>query len=100
MTVQSKSLLREKIIDCLKAEEEIERIVFFGSFMSADEPHDIDVAIFQDSNYSYLDLAMKYRRLTREVAKEISLDILPLKSGGSEFAFLSEIEKGVVVYER
>ena len=100
MTVQSKSLLKEKIIDCLKAEEEIERIVFFGSFMFAVDPHDIDVAIFQDSNQSYLDLAMKYRRLTRDVAKEIPLDIIPLKSGISEFAFLNEIEKGVVVYER
>ena len=100
MIDQSKSLLKEKIIDCLKAEEEIERIVFFGSFMFADEPHDIDVAIFQDSNQSYLDLAMKYRRLTRDVAKEIPLDIIPLKSGISEFAFLNEIEKGVVVYER
>ena len=100
MTVQSKGLLKEKIIDCLKAEEEIERIVFFGSFMFADEPHDIDVAIFQDSDHSYLDLAMKYRRLTRDVAKEIPLDIIPLKSDGPDFAFLSEIEKGVVVYER
>ena len=100
MTVQSKNLLKDKIIDCLKAEEEIERIIFFGSFVFADNPHDIDVAIFQDSNNSYLDLAMKYRRLTREVAKEIPLDIIPLKSDGPDFAFLSEIEKGVVVYER
>ncbi|MBX2818692.1 MAG: nucleotidyltransferase domain-containing protein [Rhodothermaceae bacterium] len=100
MTVQSKSLLKDKIIDCLKAEEEIERIVFFGSFMVADEPHDIDVAIFQDSNHSYLDLAMKYRKLTREVSKEIPLDIIPLKSDTPDFAFLTEIEKGVVVYER
>jgi len=57
------------------------------------------VAIFQNSTEIYLKLAMKYRRLTREIAKIIPIDIFPLKDISSGI-FLNEIITGEVIYER
>jgi hypothetical protein len=65
-----------------------------------DDPHDLDVAVFQDSNEKYLPLAMKYRRKIRDVARIIPVDILPLKDGVEGDMFLDEVELGEVIYER
>lgn len=100
MTSESKEDLKHYIIDSLKSETEIQRIVLFGSFTSSDNPNDIDIAVFQDSDDDYLRLAMKYRRLTRHIARQIPLDIIPLKIGGFSSPFLEEIERGETVYER
>lgn len=100
MTIENKDELKQNIIDSLSSEAEIEKIVIFGSFIHSDAPNDIDVAIFQNSNDDYLKLAMKYRRLTRNIARQIPLDIIPLKSDHAPSAFLEEIESGEIVYER
>jgi len=99
-TEQQKQLLRERLVNALKTENEVCRIVIFGSFLSSHDPHDIDVAIFQDSNEKYLPLAMKYRRKTRDIARSIPLDILPLKAGVQGEVFIDEIERGEIIYER
>ena len=100
MTNNNKETLKHHIVDSLKSETEIQRIVLFGSFTSSDNPHDIDIAIFQNSDEDYLRLAMKYRRLTRDISRQIPLDIIPLKAGSISCAFLEEIERGEIVYER
>jgi hypothetical protein len=43
---------------------------------------------------------MKYRRKTRDIARRIALDILPLKAGVQGEVFIDEIERGEVIYER
>ena len=88
------------MIKSLGSQKEIDKIVLFGSFIESDSPNDIDVAIFQDSNEMYLSLAMKYRKLTRKIAKMIPLDIIPIKSNAKDNSFLSEIECGELIYER
>ena len=100
MTTESKAKLKQRIINSLKSEKEIRKIVLFGSFLTSDTPHDVDVAIFQDSDENYLNLAMKYRKRTRHISKEIPLDIIPLKTGSSPTVFLREIESGEIVYEK
>jgi len=97
---QQKQLLKRQLVSSLKTESEVCRIVVFGSFVSSDDPHDMDVAVFQDSDEKYLPLAMKYRRKTREIARMITMDILPLKAGAEDETFLDEISQGEVVYER
>ena len=74
-------------------------MVVFGSFLTTEEPHDLDAAVFQDSDESYLPLAMKYRLLVRPIAQRIPVDIVPIRPGATG-AFLKEIEEGEVVYER
>jgi predicted nucleotidyltransferase len=100
LTAQEKSVLKRELVDCLRTEKEVQKIVVFGSFLHSDNPHDLDVAVFQDSVESYLPLALKYRLKTRSIARRIPLDILPLKSWASDDPFLAEVAKGEVVYER
>ena len=99
-TEQQKQLLKQQLVSSLKIEKEVCRIVVFGSFVNSDNPHDMDVAIFQDSDEKYLPLAMKYRRKTRDIARIIPMDILPLKAGVQGEIFMDEIELGEVIYER
>ncbi|CAK8718175.1 Nucleotidyltransferase domain-containing protein [Candidatus Electrothrix aarhusensis] len=90
-----KALLKKKLCN----EKEIQKIVLFGSFLSSEEPNDIDVAVFQDSDEKYLPLAMKYRKLVREIAKILPVDVIPLKSAANG-TFLREIEAGEIIYEK
>jgi uncharacterized protein len=80
LTAQEKNVLKRELVDCLRTEKEVQKIVVFGSFLYSDNPHDLDVAVFQDSTESYLPLALKYRQKTQSIARRIPLDILPLKS--------------------
>ncbi len=97
---QQKEALKRDLVQCLYSEKEIKRIVVFGSFLTSEEPHDIDVAIFQDSNEKYLPLAMKYRRKLRAVARKLPMDIFPVKPNAKPGHFMDEISQGEVIYER
>lgn len=100
MTDETKTLLKQEIIASLSPEKEVHKIVIFGSFLTAANPNDIDVAIFQDSAESYLSLAQKYRKLTRNITRKIPLDIVPIKANAPQTTFLEEIEAGELIYER
>jgi len=99
-TEQQKQVLKQRLVDSLNTEAEVRRIVVFGSFVSSSEPHDLDVAIFQDSDEKYLPLAMKYRKKTRDIARIIPLDIIPLRAGAHREFLIDEIEQGEIIYER
>ncbi len=98
-SVHQKDELLEDLVACLQEDGEIQKIVVFGSFLSDANPNDLDIAVFQDSTQPYLPLALKYRRQTRSVSARIPLDIIPLRQG-AQGAFLSEIRKGKVIYEK
>ena len=100
MSPSTKEALKKEIVQRLKAEKEIQKIVIFGSFLDSEQPNDVDVAIFQDSQEPYLSLAMKYRKLIRNVIRQIPVDIIPIKENLSESSFLKEIEAGELIYER
>lgn len=100
LTRQQKDSLKQQLISCLKGEQEVCKIVIFGSFLKSSEPHDIDVAVFQDSSEKYLPLAMKYRKKTRAIAHIIPLDIIPLRAEAESETFMNEIAQGEIVYER
>ncbi|NOY78834.1 MAG: nucleotidyltransferase domain-containing protein [Calditrichaeota bacterium] len=100
MTRRKKEEIKKEIKDILSAEKEVERIIIFGSFLNSENPNDIDIAIFQNSQKSYLSLALKYRKLMRMIAKKISLDVIPIRSEPLKSSFLSEIEGGELIYER
>lgn len=100
LTQPQKDSLKHQLVSCLEGEKEVRRIVIFGSFLKSSDPHDLDVAVFQDSSEKYLPLAMKYRKKTRAIARIIPLDIIPLKSDVSGETFMDEIAQGEVIYER
>jgi predicted nucleotidyltransferase len=95
-----KKKLKEEIAAGLARFPEVQRVVVFGSFVTSDDPRDLDIAVFQDSDEGYYPLAMKYRRMLRPVAKRIPLDVIPLRRLPGEGAFIQEIQKGEVLYER
>ena len=95
-----KQNLKRKLVGCLQKEKEIRRVVIFGSFLNSSDPQDLDVAIFQDSNEAYLPLAMKYRKRTRQIARIIPLDIIPIRHDASSGFMMDEIRQGEVIYER
>ena len=97
---KAKEKLKEEIVAGLAEFPEVRRVVVFGSFVTSDDPHDLDIAVFQDSDESYYPLAMKYRRTLRSVAKRIPLDVIPIRRSPSEGPFLQEIKRGEVLYER
>jgi len=99
-TKKTKQIIKQEILKSLSQEKEIRKIIIFGSFLYSENPNDIDVAIFQDSEESYLNLAMKYRKLTRSIARRIPIDIIPIKSDASNNSFLLDIEAGELIYER
>lgn len=95
-----KESLKQEIKEILSQEKEVSKIFIFGSFVKSAYPNDIDIAIVQDSNEPYLTLAMKYRRLTRAIARKIAIDIIPIRSDAVDSWFLSEIKNGELIYER
>ena len=100
LTVEQKQALTRQLADSLCGEREVRRIVVFGSFLLSDDPHDMDVAVFQDSDEGYLPLALKYRKRTRAIARVIPLDIIPLRADVKDGPFMDEIGRGEVIYER
>ncbi len=100
LTQIERTNIKKELVLSLSNEPEITKIIIFGSFLTASDPHDLDVAIFQNSNQTYLPLAMKYRKKTRMIANRIALDILPLKAGGTDSVMLDSISQGEIIYER
>lgn len=88
-------IIKEK----LSQYKEINKIILFGSFINSNNPNDIDIAIIQNSNENFLTLSLKYRKILRELSKQIPLDIVPVKQN-AKGVFLDDINKGQVIYER
>jgi predicted nucleotidyltransferase len=90
-----KIYIREK----LSKEQEIQKIIVFGSFVNSNNPNDIDIAVFQNSDKKYLALSLKYRKIIRGISKMLPFDIIPVRTKATG-AFLKEIETGEIIYER
>ncbi|MGB5684563.1 MAG: nucleotidyltransferase domain-containing protein [Candidatus Electrothrix sp.] len=99
ISTAQKEGIKQKIREKLAGEPEVRKIVLFGSFLTSEQPNDIDIAIFQNSNEKYLPLALKYRKLVREIAKILPVDIIPLKAA-VKGTLLHEIDAGEILYER
>lgn len=96
----TKEVVKKEIIDRLAEFPEVRKVVVFGSFLNSDDPHDLDIAVFQDSDENYYPLAMKYRKKLRSVANKIPIDVIPIRRSPEKGPFIQEIEKGEVLYER
>ena len=92
--------IKNKIVDSLKGQKEIEKIIIFGSFNTSDSPNDVDIAVIQNSSDNYITLALKYRKLVRNISKEIAVDIFPILEKNNNSFFSSEVASGEVIYAR
>jgi len=100
LTNEQKESFKSIIIDSLKNFKEINKIILFGSFVNSTNLNDIDIAVIQNSEKeNYLSLSLKYRKSLKELAKKISIDILPIKID-SHGQFMNEINQGEIIYEK
>ncbi len=95
----TKTEIREYIVEQLSQESEVEIIIIFGSFLKSNTPNDIDIAIFQNSCQTYLNLALKYRKLLRHLYLFFPIDVIPLRLD-AQGGFIDEIKGGEVIYEK
>jgi len=100
MNKELRDHIKRELRKKLSSQKEVNKIIIFGSFVNSMEPRDIDIAVFLDSDEPYLSLAMKYRKLTREISKILPLDIFPIRPEAPEISFFEEIEKGEMIYEK
>lgn len=101
MTTHDKNKLRQDLVNALQIDNQIEKIVIFGSFPRVPNPKDMDIAVFCNSNDDYLTLALSLRKKLRELSKIIPIDLLPITAPlDPESLFLQEINQGEVVYEK
>ena len=99
MTQNQRETVKAQIREILSKEPEVQRVVLFGSFVHSDQPNDLDIAVFQNSTQDYLPLAMKYRKLVRDLTNILPIDILPIKLD-AQGTFLDEIASGEIIYEK
>jgi uncharacterized protein len=100
MTPAAKNRIKNKVLEQLSSDKAIRKIVVFGSFVTSDDPEDIDLAIFSESDRDYLSQALEYRKKLREIARQISVDVIPVKIPHEEVSFMEEINNGEVIYEK
>lgn len=82
-------------------DSKVEKIIVFGSFVTSDTPHDLDLAVFCNSSDDYLTLALALRKKLRGISSIIPIDLVPIAMPyDSSAAFMQEINKGEVVYEK
>jgi predicted nucleotidyltransferase len=100
MTPAVKNKIKNKVLEQLSSDKAIRKIVVFGSFVTSDDPEDIDLAIFSESDRDYLSQAMEYRKKLRDIAGQIPVDVIPVKIPYEEISFMEEINNGEVIYEK
>jgi len=101
MTHADKEKLKRDLVGVLATDAIVEKIVIFGSFVHSETPHDMDVAVFCDSDDDYLTLALSLRRKLRSLSRIIPIDLVPITGSHDPVSvFLEEVNKGEVIYEK
>lgn len=99
ISADKKKEIKDEIIRSLLGEN-VNKIMIFGSFVYSDNPNDLDLAVYLNDNGDYFDVTADLRSKLRSVNRYIPLDVVPIAPGIKEAHFLTEIEKGEVIYER
>ena len=96
----SKNTITQYLVEAMKDDPEIRQIIVFGSFLRSEHPGDIDVAVRGTFQQGYLETAIRLRKKVRHIAKILPVDIVPIREDAPHNAFMQEITKGQVIYER
>jgi hypothetical protein len=102
MNKLDKQKIKNDIVSRLKGFKHLRKIIIFGSFNSAVQPNDIDIAVVDDSGKDYWTLAVAYRTKLHGLDGNLPVDLLPLVSDKFEAStelFSQEIKKGELIYE-
>ena len=47
---ETKERLKKEIAECLSESPEVQRVIVFFTFVTSNDPHDLDIAVFKDSD--------------------------------------------------
>jgi predicted nucleotidyltransferase len=96
-----KQQIRRQLKSAFVNDSKVEKIIVFGSFVTSDTPHDLDLAVFCHSSDDYLTLALALRKKLRNISSIIPIDLVPIAMPyDPSAAFMQQINKGEVVYEK
>ena len=97
-----KHQVQHDVVAALQVDETVEKIIVFGSFTQVSDPHDLDLAVFcNSSGDDYLTLSLALRKKLRDISRIIPIDLIPVSIPyDPSAAFMQEINKGEVVYEK
>jgi uncharacterized protein len=95
----SKYQIKQAIVEAIKGDAAIHKIIIFGSFLKSDTPNDIDVAVVGEFKQGYLDAAIQLRQHVRQIAKILPVDIVPIQENAPPNSFVQDIFDGEVIYE-
>jgi uncharacterized protein len=96
-----KQNIRQQLQSAFVDDSKVEKIIVFGSFVTSDTPHDLDLAVFCNSSDDYLTLALALRKKLRNISSIIPIDLVPIAMPyDPSAAFMQQINKGEVVYEK
>ena len=95
-----KNQIKQAVVEAMKNEQDIHKIIVFGSFLSSKTPGDIGVAVLGKFTKGYLEVATRLRKKVRHIAKILPVDIVPIQEDAPPNSFFQEIQKGEVIYER
>jgi len=96
-----KQQIRQQLQAVFVDDSKVEKIMVFGSFFTSESPHDLDLAVFCNSSDDYLTLALALRKKLRGISSIIPIDLVPIAMPyDPTAAFMQEINKGEVVYEK
>jgi len=98
-TPAQKQQITRAIVEAIKDEPDIHKIIVFGSFLSSETPGDIDIAVLGQFPHGYLEAATRLRKKLRHVAKMLPVDIVPILEDAPPNQFVREIVQGEVLYE-
>jgi predicted nucleotidyltransferase len=99
-TEQTKNQIKQAIVNAIKGETSVHKIIIFGSFLHSETPADIDVAVFGHFAQGYLETAIQLRKKVRHIAKILPVDIVPILEEMPGNSFVQEVSQGEVIYER
>jgi predicted nucleotidyltransferase len=94
----SKERIYATLADHFRKYPEIKRVIVFGSFVSQEDPNDLDLAVFSENTEDYLVIALRLRRQLRALHLPLPVDLIPIHCQAEPSLFLSSIEEGKVVY--
>ena len=96
----SQHTITQYLVEAMKDDPEIRQIIVFGSFFCSENPGDVDVAVRGTFHRGYLETALRLKKKVRHIAKILPVDIVPIQEDAPHNAFMQEIRKGTVIYER
>ena len=98
--MQTQQEIIDRIVKILSKDENIDKILFFGSYLVNGKPYEVSLIIFEKESPNYLISQFHYEKLLKEVAQGLILNILPVNSAQAEMSLNRRLEDALCIYQK